>query len=120
LHGMPRSVVSDRDVVFTSKCWKELFDLSWVKLNTSLSYHSQSDGQSEVVNKVIVMYLRCLLGDKAKDWVIWLPWAKYCYNTSHHTSPRTTPPCKLVYGRDPLPLDPLTPGQQKYQQYTIC
>jgi hypothetical protein len=69
----------------------------------SSTYHPQSDVQSEVVIKVIVMYLRCLSGDKAKDWVRWLPWAKYYYNTSHHTSLRTTT-FNLEYGRDPPAL----------------
>jgi hypothetical protein len=64
------------------------------------AYHPQADGQSEVVNKIITMYLRCLTGDKTKEWVRWLPWAEFCYNTAWQQSIRTTP-FKLVYGRDP-------------------
>jgi hypothetical protein len=69
--------------VFTSGFWAELFSLSRVKLNMSSAFHPQSDGQSEVVNRVILMYLRCLVGDRPKEWLQWLPRTEYCYNTSY-------------------------------------
>jgi hypothetical protein len=75
----------------------------------SSAYHPQSDGQSEVVNKVIMMYLRCLTGDNPKEWLQWLSWAKFCYNTSYHQSINTTP-FKLVYGRDPPLMKTYSPG----------
>jgi len=50
LHGMPSAIVPDRDRIFTSKLWKELFKLANVTLNMSSAYHPQSDGQSECVN----------------------------------------------------------------------
>ena len=55
------------------------------------------------------MYLRCLTGDKPKDWIRWLPWAEFCYNTAYHQSIKTTP-FKLVYGRDPPQLKLQSPG----------
>jgi hypothetical protein len=60
LHSLSCSIVSGRDVLFTSGFWAELFRLSGVKLNMSSTFHPQSDGQSEVVNWVILMYLHCL------------------------------------------------------------
>lgn len=73
LHGIPSSIVRDRDPIFTSKFWEELFRLSSVQLNRSYAFHPQSDGQTEVVNKVITMYLRCLTGDRPRQWLQWLP-----------------------------------------------
>jgi hypothetical protein len=56
-----------------------------------------------VVNKMMEMYLRCFTGDKPKDWVKWLPWVEYTYNTSWHSS-TGKPPFELVYGRPVLTL----------------
>jgi hypothetical protein len=68
----------------------------------SSAFHPQTDGQSEMVNKVITMYLRCLTGDRPRSWLQWLPWAEFCYN-SYHTALKCSP-FKVVYGHDPLAL----------------
>jgi transposase InsO family protein len=100
LHGLPSSITSDHDPVFTSKFWQELFSLAGVKLNLSSAFHPQSDGQLEAANKVITMYLCCLTGDRPRQWLQWLPWVEYCYNTAFHSSLKMTP-FNVVYGRDP-------------------
>jgi hypothetical protein len=79
-----------------------------VTLKISTAFHPQTDGQSEVVNKVIAMYLRCVTGNQPRAWVDWLSWAEYCYNTSYHTALRATP-FEVVYGQPPPPMLAYTP-----------
>lgn len=100
LHGIPLSIVSDLDLVFTSHFWQELFRLAGVRLYMSSAFHPQSDGQTEAVNKTVALYLRCLTGDRPRQWLEWLSWAGYFYNTSYHTALRDTP-FKVVYGQAP-------------------
>jgi hypothetical protein len=109
LHGIPLFIVSDRDPVFTSSVWRELFRLFGTQLRMSSAFQPQTDGQSKVTNKVITMYLHCLAGDRPKTWLQWLPWAEYCYNTSYQTALRTTP-FHVVYGRAPPPMIPYQLG----------
>jgi hypothetical protein len=97
---MPQSIVSDRDAVFTSTFWQELMRLMGAKLHMTSAFHPQSDGQLEAANKVITMYLRCFSGGRPREWLRWLPWAEYVYNTAYQSSLRDTP-FHVVYGRHP-------------------
>ena len=66
LHGNLKIIVSDRDPIFKGKFWIELFSCLGNQLAHSSSYHTQSDGKIEIVNKCSEGYLRCFASDKQK------------------------------------------------------
>eukprot|EP00253_Pinus_taeda_P026428 PITA_26428 len=68
LHGMPISIVSDHNPIFTSNFWQELFIIHGTQLKLSTSYHSQTDGQTEAVKKCLETYLRCFTSEKQHLW----------------------------------------------------
>lgn len=95
---MPKSIVSDRDPIFLSKFWQELFRLSGTKLRMSTAYHPQSDGQTEIMNKGLQQYLRCFCHTKPNSWGKYLHWAEWSYNTAIHSSTGLSP-YQVVYGK---------------------
>lgn len=90
LHGMPASIVSDRDVLFVSAFWQELFRLQGTRLNLSTAYHPQTDGQTEVVNRCLEAYLRSMTGERPKASVHWWPLAQWWFNTTYHFAAKMT------------------------------
>ena len=114
LHGMPTSIVSDRDPTFTSKFWQELFKIQGTQLNMSTAYHPQTDGQTEAVNKCVETYLRCFASEKQHQWAKWLPLAEWWYNTSYHATTKMTP-YEAVYGQQPPSVLTYLPGSSKVQ-----
>lgn len=109
LHGMPSSIVCDRDVVFTSSFWKELFRLHGTDILMSSAYHPQTDGQTERVNRCIETYLRCFSSTQPKQWKRWLAWGEWSYNTAFHEAIKMTP-FEAVYGYSPPSIETYVKG----------
>ncbi|KAL5713694.1 hypothetical protein ACHQM5_015747 [Ranunculus cassubicifolius] len=100
LHGLPSTIVSDRGSIFLSQFWSKLFSLLGSHLARTTAYHPQSDGQTERVNQCLETYLRCMTVVKPHQWSRWLPLAEWWYNTSHHSSIKTSS-FQALYGYSP-------------------
>ena len=105
LHGMPQSIVSDRDVKFTSSFWRELHRLLGITLSMSSAYHPQTDGQTERMNRVLEDMLRHFVNRHHDDWDQFLAPAEFAINNAENSSIQNTP-FMLNYGRHPwLPVN---------------
>lgn len=103
LHGLPETIVSDRDSLFVSEFWQTLFKIAGTRLQLSTAYHPQSDGSTERVNQCLEQYLRGMTSQSPKNWSAWLPAAEWWYNTTFHTT-LNSPPFQVVYGLEPRHL----------------
>ncbi|KAL5818354.1 hypothetical protein ACOSQ3_022242 [Xanthoceras sorbifolium] len=112
LHGLPSSIVSDRDKLFVSTFWKTLFQLQGTQLQMSSSYHPQTDGQIEAINRTMEQYLQCFTSDQPRKWLEWLAWAEYSYNTTAHSAMKVSP-FEAVYGIPPPTLTSYVLGTTK-------
>ena len=104
-HGLPKSIVFDRDPRTTSNFWKGLFKNLGTKLNFSLAYHPQMDGQSEIANSIRLDLLKAYVTevDQRDQWEKYLPILEYAYNNTVHTSTKKAP-FEIIQGRHKLPL----------------
>nr|KYP34098.1 Retrovirus-related Pol polyprotein from transposon 17.6 [Cajanus cajan] len=105
LHGLPRTIVSDRDTKFLSHFWRVLWSRLGTKLLFSTTCHPQTDGQTEVVNRSLSTMLRAVLKGNHKSWDEFLPHIEFAYNRVVHKTTNISP-FEAVYGFNPLtPLD---------------
>eukprot|EP00253_Pinus_taeda_P017413 PITA_17413 len=98
LHGLPKVIISDRDVKFTSTFWRTLLAELGTQLNFSTTYHPQTDGQTEQVNQVVEDMLRACVMMKPTQWEEYLHLIEFAYNNGYHTSTQLSP-FEVLYGR---------------------
>lgn len=105
LHGIPKTIVSDRDVKFLSHFWKVLWGKLGTKLLFSTTCHPQTDGQTEVVNRTLGTLLGAIVQKNLKNWEECIPFVEFTYNRVVHSTTGFSP-FEIVYGFNPLtPLD---------------
>ena len=84
-HGVPISIVLDRDVRFTSSFWKKFHEDLGTRLHFSTAYHPQTDGQSERTSQTLKDMLQACVLDFRVSWDTYLPLAEPSYNNNHHS-----------------------------------
>ncbi|GKD22897.1 putative reverse transcriptase domain-containing protein, partial [Tanacetum coccineum] len=97
-HGVPMSIISDRDGRFTLRCWQTVQKALGTRLDMSTAYHPQTDGQSERTIQTLEDMLRACVIDFDGSWDVHLPLAEFSYNNSYHLSIRCAP-FEALYGR---------------------
>ncbi|GJS31049.1 putative reverse transcriptase domain-containing protein [Tanacetum coccineum] len=97
-HEVPMSIISDRDGQFTSRLWQILQKALGMRLDMSMAYYPQTDGQSERTIKTLEDMLRACVIDFGGSWDVHLPLAEFYYNNSYHSSIRCAP-FEALYGR---------------------
>jgi len=109
LHGMPTTIVSDRDAKFTSRFWKELSRLMDVHLAMSTAFHPQTDGQTERANRTLITMLRNFVDQRQSNWDLLLSAAEFATNNATNSSTGASP-FFLNSGSHPnVPMSLLTP-----------
>lgn len=96
--------------MFVSDFWKEFFEHSGTQLKFSTTYHPETNGQTEVLNRIVETYLQCFTCKQSKQWTRWLPWEEYWYNTDYQTVVQISL-FEVVYGRKPPSIQRFLPGE---------
>ena len=91
LHGIPISIISDRDPRFTSRFWGKLHEALGTQLNFSTTFHPQTDGQSKRVIQILEDMLRSCVIDYEGSWDRHIPLVEFVYNNSFQSSIGMTP-----------------------------
>ena len=110
LHGVPESILSDRDPRFTAHFWREFWKQLGTTLKMSTAYHPQTDGQTERANRTLEEMLRSVVNFKQTDWDEHLATAELAINNAKQASTGFTP-FRLNYGQEiQMPLDQAIAG----------
>ncbi|GKA28814.1 putative reverse transcriptase domain-containing protein [Tanacetum coccineum] len=97
-HGVPISIISDRDSHSTSRFWQSLQNALGTQLDIIMAYHPKTDGQCERTIQTLEDMLRARVIDFGKGWEKHLPLVEFYYNNSYHASIKAAP-FEALYGR---------------------
>jgi hypothetical protein len=98
LHGIPKTIISDRGAQFIARFWEQFHAALGTQLIRSLAYHPQTDGQTERINQILEDMLRACVLSYSKKWDECLPLAEFSYNNSYQESIKMAP-FEALYGR---------------------
>jgi len=100
LHGLPKSIISDRGPQFMVGLMRVLNQMLGIESKMSMAFHPQIDGQTERVNQELEQYLRMFIDHQQEQWPDWLGTAEFAYNNKAHLSTKILP-FKANYRQDP-------------------
>jgi len=100
LHGLPKSVISDRGPQFAAGLTRELNRMLGIETKLSTAYHPETDGQMERTNQELEQYLRMYINHRQNNWVEWLVMAEFAFNNKVFTATKSSP-FQVNYGREP-------------------
>jgi transposase InsO family protein len=103
LHGVPKTILSDRGTQFIARFWAQVQESLGTKLIHRSSYHPQTDGQTERVNQIVEDMLRACVIHFDKSWGKCLALVEFAYNNSYQASLKMAP-FKALYGKGVVPL----------------
>jgi hypothetical protein len=110
LHGLPTTIVSDRDAKFTSRFWTELSRLLDVHLALSTAFHPQTDGQTERANRTLITMLRSFVDQRQSNWDLLLPAAEFAVNNATNSSSGVSPFFFNTGNHPNVPMSLLSPS----------
>ena len=95
-----QGIISDRDTRITSQFWAKVYSYLLIKRRLSTAFHPQTNGQTEILNRILEGYLRAYTSLEQMNWAKLLPSAEFAYNNSRNSSTKITP-FRALYGYDP-------------------
>ena len=98
LHGVPKTIISDRGTQFVSRFWDHLQQALGAQLAFSTAYHPHTDGQTKRINQILEDMLRACVLTYGTSWEESLPYAEFAYNNSYQASLQMAP-FEGLYGR---------------------
>lgn len=114
LHGVPKTIVSDRGSQFVARFWEQLHAALGTQLIRSSAYHPQTDGQTERINQILEDMLRACVLTFSQKWDECLPLAEFAYNNSYQESIKMAPFEALYRRRCRTPLNWSEAGERNF------